>query len=142
MYFWLLCHWLIDLACMGLFLGLLSCSIDLYFCFCASAFLFWWLHIWVWSEFREPVSSSFFFLSQFCFGYSGTLGSLCKFNIFCSSCARNAIGNLMVIMLNVDCLRQYSHFHRTHSSNPRTWYISPFVWVIIDFFYQHLIFFR
>ena len=39
----LLCHRLVDHRCLGLFLGFLSYSIDLYFCFCASAILFWWL---------------------------------------------------------------------------------------------------
>ena len=29
--------------CMGLFLGFLSCSSGLYFCFCASTILSWWL---------------------------------------------------------------------------------------------------
>ena len=41
--FCLLHHILVDPRCLGLFLGFLSCSIDLYFCFCASAILFWWL---------------------------------------------------------------------------------------------------
>ena len=37
--------------CVGLFLGFLSCSIDLYFCFCASTILFWLLQLYniVWS---------------------------------------------------------------------------------------------
>ena len=39
---------LIDLRCMGLFLGFLSGSVDLDFCFCASTVLFWWL--WLWSK--------------------------------------------------------------------------------------------
>ena len=39
----LLCHRLIDHTCMSLLLGFLSCPIDLYFCFCSSAILFWWL---------------------------------------------------------------------------------------------------
>ena len=38
-YFWLLCHKLIDHINVGLFLGFLSCSIDLYLCFCASIIL-------------------------------------------------------------------------------------------------------
>ena len=33
-------HRIVDHRCMDLFLGLLSCSIDLYFCFCASTMLF------------------------------------------------------------------------------------------------------
>ena len=39
-YYSLLYHRLIDLKCMGLFLGFLSCFIDLYVCFCASTILF------------------------------------------------------------------------------------------------------
>ena len=39
----LLCCRLIDYRWEGLFLGFLSYSIDLYFCFCASTILFWWL---------------------------------------------------------------------------------------------------
>ena len=31
----------VDHQCLGLFLGFLSCSIDLHFCFCASTTLFW-----------------------------------------------------------------------------------------------------
>ena len=34
------CHRLIDHRCMDLFLGFLSCSTDLYFCFCASTIQF------------------------------------------------------------------------------------------------------
>ena len=40
----LLCHRLVDPRCEGLFLGFLSSSIDLYFCFCSSIILFWSLH--------------------------------------------------------------------------------------------------
>ena len=39
----LLCHRLVDHRCVGLSLGFLSCSIDLYFCFCASTILSWLL---------------------------------------------------------------------------------------------------
>ena len=38
-YYFLLCHRLGDHTCMGLSLDFLSCSIDLYFCFCASTIL-------------------------------------------------------------------------------------------------------
>ena len=48
----LLCCRLIDHRCVGLFLGFLSCSIKLYFCFCASSilvffcFFFWCCLFW------------------------------------------------------------------------------------------------
>ena len=41
----LLCHRLIDHKSIGLFLGFLYCSIDLYVCFCASTLLFWLLYL-------------------------------------------------------------------------------------------------
>ena len=51
-------------------------------------------------EVREPDSSSSIFLSQDCFGSLGSFVSPCKFNIFCSSSVKNAIGNLIQIALN------------------------------------------
>ena len=39
----LLCHKLIDHRCVGLFLGFLSCSIVLHFCFCACSIL-WYIY--------------------------------------------------------------------------------------------------
>ena len=69
----LLCHRLIDHRFMGLFLGFLSCSIDLYFCFCASTILLWWLWLCsiVWSQ-------GAWFL-QLCFPISRLLGYLGSF---------------------------------------------------------------
>ena len=40
LYSCLLCHRLIDHSCVGLFLGFLSCSIDLYFCFVSVSYCF------------------------------------------------------------------------------------------------------
>ena len=65
----LLCHRLIDRKCVGLFLGSLSCSIDLsvfvlvLWCFDYCSFI-------VKSEVREHDSSSSVFLSQDRFGFS------------------------------------------------------------------------
>ena len=42
-YSYLICHRLIDCRCMGLILGFLSCSTDLYFSLYVSAIWFWWL---------------------------------------------------------------------------------------------------
>ena len=56
--------------CVGLFLGFLSCSIGLYFCFCGSTILSWWLYSIIWSQedwFLQPILPS-----QDCFGYSGS----------------------------------------------------------------------
>ena len=51
-YFSLLCQNEGTHKCMGLFLGFLPCSIGLYFCFCASTILSWWLQLCsiIWSQ--------------------------------------------------------------------------------------------
>ena len=48
----LLCQRLIVQRCVSLFLGFLSCSIDLYFFFCAGTILFWLLYLCsiIWSQ--------------------------------------------------------------------------------------------
>ena len=53
------------------------------------------------SEVRKVVSSSSTFLSQDCFGYSGSLCFHANCEIFCSSSMKNAIGNLIGIALNL-----------------------------------------
>ena len=40
---------------------------------------------------------------------------------------------------SADCLGLYGHFNNIDSSNPRTWYMSPSVYIIFDFFHQRLI---
>ena len=67
-YFCLLCHRVIGHRCMGLFLGSLFYSIDLYVCFCASTVLFWLYSFVVKSEVREGNTSSFVLCSQDCLG--------------------------------------------------------------------------
>ena len=58
----LLCQRLIDLRCMGLFLGSLFCSIDPYVCFYANTMLFWLLKLCsiVWSGRVMPLALFFF----------------------------------------------------------------------------------
>ena len=64
----------------------------------------------------------------------------CEF--FCSSSMKNAIGNLKRDHIeSVDCIWQHSHSHNIDSSYPGTWNISPYVYVIFDFFHQCLIIF-
>ena len=62
--------------CMGLFLGFLSCSVGLYFCFCASTVLFWWLWLYsiIWSQ-------EGWFLQL----HSSFSRLLCLFMVFCDS---------------------------------------------------------
>ena len=84
---------------MCLFLGFLSCSVDLYFCFCARTILFSWLQlcsiVWSW-------------LLQVCFSFSWLLWLfrvLCVFIqiliFFGSSSVKYAIGNMIGIALNL-----------------------------------------
>ena len=63
---------LTDHKCVSLFLGFLSCCIDLYVCFCAVPYCFEYCSFAVYSEVREPDFSSSVFLSQDCFGCSGS----------------------------------------------------------------------
>ena len=67
----LLCH-----RCVGLSLGFLFCSIDLYFCLCATTILYWWLWLCsrAWSQAR-------WFL-QFHSSFSRLLW---QFEVFCIS---------------------------------------------------------
>ena len=58
--------------CMGLSLGFLSCSSDLYFRFMPVPQCLDYCSFVVQSEIMEPDSSSSIFLSQDCFGYSGS----------------------------------------------------------------------
>ena len=72
----LFCHRRIDYCCMGLFLGFLSSSVDLYFsfacvCACVHALVLYCFDYFSF-EIREPDTSSFTFLSQDCFCYSGS----------------------------------------------------------------------
>ena len=53
------------------------------------------------SKVREPDSSSSIFLSQDCFGYSGSFVSPYKLKIFCPISVKNVIGNLIGIALNL-----------------------------------------
>ena len=132
----LLCHRSIDHRCLGLFLGFLSCSIDLYFYFCAITVLFWWLWLCsiVWSQ-----GACFL---QLCFSFSRLL---CLFRLFCVSIQSYFL--LLLFYFNekyhwksdrdciesIDCLGCYNHFDDTDSSNPRTWYIFLFVSYSVSF---------
>ena len=87
---------------MGLFLGFQSCSTDLYFCFCASIILFWWLMLCtiIWRQ------GAWFLQLRFSFsGWLSLLGGSFvfpnKFKLFWSSSVKNVIGNLTEITLNL-----------------------------------------
>ena len=64
-----------------------------------------------------------------------------NYEIICSSSLKNTVGSLIGIALNLDCFGYYTHFHSIDSSAPWTWYISPSICVIFDFFYQCFIVF-
>ena len=102
----LLCHRLIDCRCMGLFLGFLFYSIDLYFYLCPAPHCFDDCSLVVHCEVRKPLSPAPF-LFQDWFGYLGSFVSPYKFwDFFCSSSVKNIIGNLIGIDCTefVDCL--------------------------------------
>ena len=55
----------------------------------------------VWSEVRNPDSSSSVFLFQCCFGYLGSFLFAYKFLNICSCCVKNVFGNLIRIKMNL-----------------------------------------
>ena len=82
----------------------------------------------------EQKISQFFFLRT-ALAIQGLLCFHMNCEIFCSSSVENAIGNLIGITLNLDCIWEYSHFHNIYFSCPGTWNISPLVYVIFYFFH-------
>ena len=86
---------------MGLFLGFLSCSIGLDFCFCASTTLSSWLWLCsiIWSQ------EGWFLQLHSSFSRPRLFGVFCVsiwiVKIFCSSSVKNAIGNLIGLALNL-----------------------------------------
>ena len=100
--FCLLCHRLVDCRCMGLILGFLYYSTDLYFCLhdhfddCFDDYCFV-----VYSEVREPDSSSSTFLFQDVFVLLGLLCFQTNFKMFRLSSVKNGFGNLIGVALNM-----------------------------------------
>ena len=85
---------------MDLSLGFLFCSIDLYFCLCASTVLDDCGFV-VEPEVRQVDSSSFILLSQDCLAIQGFLYFHTNCEIICSSSVKNVAGSLIGIALNL-----------------------------------------
>ena len=83
---------------MGLFLGFLSCSVGLYFCFCASTILSWWLLL---IKSKRLISPAPFFFLKIALAIWDLLCFHMNCEIYCSSSVKNAIGNLTRIALNL-----------------------------------------
>ena len=79
---------------MGLFLGFLSCSIDLYFCFCASTVLMTAALYYNLKSERLIPPAPFFFLKT-AYAIQDLLCFYMSCEIFCSSSVKNTIGNLI-----------------------------------------------
>ena len=80
----------------------------------------------------------FFFLRTVLaiWGYFVFPYELCNFLFyFCEKCHWQFDRQCIV---SVGCIWQYSHFHNINSSYTGTWDISPFVYVVFDFFHQCL----
>ena len=127
--------------CMGLSLAFLSCSTDLY--------LFWGQYhtvlITVALQYSLKSGSlippALFFFLKIALAVQGLLCFHTNCEIFCSSSGKSAIGSLIGIALNLQIALGNSHFHSVDSSNSRTWYISPTICIIFNFFHQCLIIF-
>ena len=132
----LLCYRLGDRRFMGLFLSFPFYSIDLYFCFCASTILFWWLFLYsLKSESLIPATPFFFLKSAL------VIWCLLYFHINCKNFGSNFVKKKIQVVYfteYVDYFRYYSHFHNIYSSNPRTWYISQSICVFFDFCHQYI----
>ena len=87
---------------MDLSLGFLFCSIDLYFCLCASTILSWWLLLCsiAWSQAGWFFQVPFFFL-KIALAIQGFLYFHTHCEIICSSCVKNTVGSLIGIALNL-----------------------------------------
>ena len=89
------------------------------------------------SEVREGVIPSAL-LSQDCFGYSGSFVFPYKFKN-CSSSVKNFD---RCCIESIDFIGLYVHFNNIESSNLRKQYIFLCVYIVFNFFHQHLIVFR
>ena len=86
---------------MGLFLGFLSCSISLYFCFCASHTILMTVALQYNLKSGSLIPSASFFFLKTALSIQGLLCFHMNCEIFCSSSVKNAIGNLIGITLDL-----------------------------------------
>ena len=87
---------------MCLYLDFLSCSTDLYFCFCASNMLSWLLKLCgiVWSQ-GAWILQLLFSVSRLLWLFRVLCISIKIVQLFCSNSVKNAIDNLTEIALNL-----------------------------------------
>ena len=87
--------------CVDLSLDFLLCSINLYFCLCASTILFDDSGFVVQPEVRQVDSSSSILLSQDALAIQGFLHFHTNCEIICFSSVKNTVGSLIGIALNL-----------------------------------------
>ena len=126
--------------CRDLSLNFLLCFIDLYFCLCASTIPSWWLWlcniVWV----RNVDSCITLFSLKIALGIRGLWCFHTNCEIISCSSEKNTIGSsglwwIYRLLWVVESFSLYWFF------NPRTWYISPSICVIFDFFHQFFFFY-
>ena len=102
LYSCILCHRLVDHRCMDLFLGFLSCSIDIYFCFVCQ---YHTVLMTVLTKYNlksgSLVPQVLFFFLKLALAIHDLLFFHTSCKIFCSSSVKNAIGNLTGVVLNL-----------------------------------------
>ena len=88
--------------CVGLSLGILSCAIDLYFCFCVSTTLVL-ITVALWYSLKSGslIPATPVFLLKIALAIRGLLCFYTNCKIFCSNSVKNAIGSLIGIALNL-----------------------------------------
>ena len=99
-YSWLLCHRLIDHICVGLFVGFLSCYIDLSV-FVPLPYCFDYVALPYSLMSGNLIPPALFFFLRFALTTQGLLGFHTNFKNFCSSSTKNANANLVGIALNM-----------------------------------------
>ena len=78
--------------CLTLSLGFLSCSIDVYFCFCASTILLITVALWYSLKSGRLIPPALFFFLKFGLAILGLLCFHTNCEMFCSSSVKNASG--------------------------------------------------
>ena len=86
---------------MGLFLGFLSCSTGLYFCFCQYHTVLMTVSLWYNLKSGRLIPPVPFFFLKAALAIQGLLCFHMNCEIFCSSSVKNAISNLIGIALNL-----------------------------------------
>ena len=128
---------------MGLFLDFLLCSTGLFLFLCQYHTVLMTVALQYNLKSGRLIPPAPFLFLKTVLAIRDLLCSHMNCEVFCSSSVKNAFGSLISLNFieSVDCIWQQSHFHNIDSPHPRTWNISPSIYVVFDFFHQCLMIF-